>query len=83
MTLPESVRGNPDMLRRLHHRIVDIVADGGFVETLANEAESRLGALSSHMAAEYVLDLLTEAHAWARKSKKTRRPKKIAKRGLK
>jgi hypothetical protein len=62
---------------------VDIVADGGFVETLANEAESRLGALSSHVAAEYVLDLLTEAHSPARKSKKAKKSKKIAKRGSK
>ncbi|UCC30929.1 MAG: hypothetical protein JSU86_01370, partial [Phycisphaerales bacterium] len=56
------------------------------VKMLADEAESRLEALSSDMVVRYVMELLAEAHSPARKSKKTKKAKKskkIAKRGSK
>ncbi len=83
VTLPEGVRGNLGMLRRLHHLMVDITADRGFVKNLADDAERRLEDLSSWMAADYVLDLVGQAYSPRRRSKKTKKSKKIAKRGSK
>ena len=78
--LPEPVRDNLGMLRRLHNLMVDVTAGRGFVKTLADDAEMRLGVLSSDMAAHYVMDLLGEAYSPRRRSKKTKKSKKIAKR---
>lgn len=80
VNLPESVRDNLGMLRRLHHLVVDIMADRGFVKTLADDAEMRLEVLSTDMAAHYVMDLLGQAYSPRRRSKKTKKSKKIAKR---
>ncbi len=79
VNLPESIRHDPVMLRRLHHLVVDITADRGFVETMADDAEMRLGVLSSDMVANYVLDLLGQAYLSRRRSKKTKKSKKTAK----
>ena len=83
VNLPDSVRDNVRMLRRLHHLVVDIMADAGFVKTLADDAEMRLEVLSTDMAAHYVMDLLGQAYSPRRRSKKTKKSKKIAKRGSK
>ncbi len=84
--LPDSVRDNVRMLRRLHYRLADIMADGGFVEWLAEDAEMRLEALSSHMVGGYVSGLVNEAVFVPRKRKKpkkAKKSKKTAKRGSK
>ncbi|MCH7885920.1 MAG: hypothetical protein IIC01_11825 [Planctomycetes bacterium] len=80
VNLPESVRDNLGALRRLHHLVVDIMADRGFVKTLADDAEMRLEVLSTDMAAHYVMDLLGQAYSPRRRSKKTKKSKKSAKR---
>ncbi len=63
--------------------MVDIMADRGFVKDLADEAEMRLEALSTDMAAHYVMGLLGQAYSPRRRSKKTKKSKKIAKRDSK
>ena len=79
VNLPESVRDHPRMLRRLHHLMVDIMADRGFVKELADDAERRLGDLTTHVAGHYVMDLLGQAYCPRRRSRKTRKSKKVAK----
>ncbi len=80
VNLSEGVRGDLGMLRRLHHLMVDITADRGFVGTLADYAEMRLGAMSTDMAVNYVLDLLGQAYSPRRKPPKIKKSKKVAKR---
>ncbi len=61
--LPESVRGNLRVMRWLHHRVVDVMADHGLVECLVHDVEARLGTLSFEIVGDYVTDLIREAGA--------------------
>ena len=61
--LPESVRGNLRVMRWLHHRVVDVMADHGLVEWLVHDVETRLATLSFEIVGDYVTDLIREAGA--------------------
>ncbi len=63
VTLPESVRGNLRVMRWLHHRVVDVMADHGLVEWLVYDVEARLATLSFVIVGDYVTDLIREAGA--------------------
>ncbi len=63
VTLPESVRGNLRVMRGLHHRVVDVMADHGLVEWLVYDVEARLATLSFVIVGDYVTDLIREAGA--------------------
>lgn len=63
VTLPDSVRGNLRLMRRIHHRVVDIMADYGFVDFLVHDVEARLGILSADITCDFVKDLIREARA--------------------
>ncbi len=78
--LDERVRADRGMLRRLHHLIVDGMADRGFMTKLADDAEMNLGALAAVVGSNYVYDLLSQAYSPRRRSKKTKKSKKVAKR---
>ena len=70
VTLPESVRNSLPVMRGLHHRVVDIIADHGLVEWLVHDVEMRLATLSWEIVGDFVTDLVREAKAGARKSAK-------------
>ena len=72
VTLPECVRGNLNVMRWLHHRVVDVMADHGLVEWLAHDVEMRLTTLSSEIVGDYVQGLVREAKGSAVKSRKGR-----------
>ncbi|UCC32350.1 MAG: hypothetical protein JSU86_08715, partial [Phycisphaerales bacterium] len=70
VTLPECVRGNLRVMRWLHHRVVDVMADHGLVEWLVYDVEARLKTLSFEIVGDYVTDLVREAKVAAKKSAK-------------
>ena len=63
VTLPESVRGNLGLMRRLNHRVVDIIADHGFVDWLVHDVERRLAVLSADVMFDLTTTLIREARA--------------------
>ena len=70
VTLAQSVRDNLPVMRGLHHRVVDVMADRGLVQCLVYDVETRLAALSEQIVGDFVTDLVREARAGARKSAK-------------
>ena len=81
--LPESVRGDLRVMRRLHHRMVDFMADHGLLEGLVHDVEARLTVLSFAIVGDYVTEMVREARAATSKPKESPAPKKGAKRGSK
>ena len=61
VTLPDSVRGNLALMRRLNHRVVDIIADYGFVDWLVHDVERRLAVLSTDVMCGFTTALVREA----------------------
>ncbi len=70
VTLPESVSTDVDVMRHLQHRVVDLMADHGFVACLAYDAGNGLTLLSFAIVANYVTEMVREAQASAEKSAK-------------
>ena len=68
--LPDSVRGNLRVMRWLHHRVVDVMADQGLVDWLVHDVEARLTSLRFEIVHYYVTDLLREARASVKTSTK-------------
>ena len=77
--LQEWVRADLGILRRLHHVIVDGMADRGFKTKLADDAETNLGALGADVGSNYVHHLVAQAFSPRRRSKKTKKTKKSKK----
>ncbi len=80
VTLPEAVRTNCDVLRWLHHWVVDALADRGSVVWMAEDVEKRLGHLSADIVGTSVSDLVRQAQAATSKPKESQAPKNGAKR---
>ena len=80
VTLPEAVRTNCDVLRWLHHWVVDALADRGSVVWMAEDVEKRLGHLSADIVGTSVSDLVRQAQAATSKPKESQAPKNSAKR---
>lgn len=70
VTLPESVRTDLRVMRRLHHRVVDFMADHGLVKGLVHDVEMRLTVLSFAIVGDYVTEMVREAKASAKTSAK-------------
>ena len=65
VTLPECVRDDLNVMRWLHHRIGEVMADHGLVECLVHDVEMRLTTLSFDIVGDYVTGLVGEARASA------------------
>ena len=63
VTLPERVRNDMQMLRWLHHRVVDLMASHGHANLMIQDVEDRLAVMSSDMVDDGVNDLVREARA--------------------
>ncbi len=83
VTLPEAVRTNCDVLRWLHHWVVDAMADRGSVVWMADDVEKRLGDLGADIVSTSVSDLVRRARAATSKPKESQAPKSGAKRDSK
>ena len=59
----DAVRKDPETVRRLAHRVVDLLADTGRYDSLAESVTSNLGYLADDFVVEKVTDLLEEARA--------------------
>ena len=57
----DAVRKDPETVRRLAHRVVDLLADTGRYDSLAESVTSNLGYLADDFVVEKVTDLLEEA----------------------
>jgi hypothetical protein len=58
--LPEAVREDRALMRWLHHRVVDLLAEKGLLGDFADDVEVRLSALGTDIVSDYVGELLTE-----------------------
>jgi hypothetical protein len=61
VTLPEWVRNDLRMVRWLHHRVVDLLADHGHTAWMIQDVEDRLGALSGDLIDDAITELVAEA----------------------
>ena len=59
----DAVRKDPETMRRLAHRVVDLLADNGRYDILADSVTTNLGYLADDFVVEKVTDLLEEARA--------------------
>ena len=59
----DAIRKDPEAVRRLAHRVVDLLADTGRYDSLAESVCSNLGYLADDFVVEKVTDLLDEARA--------------------
>ncbi len=80
VTLPEAVRMNCDVVRWLHHWVVDAMADRGSVVWMAEDVEKRLGHLGADIVSTSVSELVRQAQAATCKPKESQAAKKGAKR---
>lgn len=76
VTLSEAVRTNCDVLRWLHHWVVDAMADRGSHVWMAEDVEKRLGHLSADIVSTSVSDLVRQAQAATSRPKESQAPKK-------
>ena len=80
MTLPQAVRTDWDVVRWLHHWVVDTMADRGYGSAMADEVEERLGHLGADIVSTSVSDLVRQAQAATCKAKESQAAKNGAKR---
>lgn len=83
VTLPEAIRMNCDVMRWLHHWVVDAMADRGSVVWMADDVEKRLGHLGADIVSTSLSDLVRQARAGTSKPKESQAPKNGAKRDSK
>ena len=80
VTLPKAICKDREVMRWLHHWVVDAVADHGHVDWMAGAVELRLGHLSADIVVMFVADLVRQAIEATSKPKKSQPPKKAKKR---
>ena len=61
VTLPDRVCNDVQALRRLHHRMVDLIADNGHTAWMISDIELCLGALADDLLRDAVRNLIAEA----------------------
>ncbi len=61
--LSATVRQNRDLMVRLHHRVVDLLAEKGLIDYFADDVQERLTALGTDIISDFVADLTSEAEA--------------------
>ena len=59
--LPDSVRDDLEIMRKVAHRVVDEVADRGLLSWLPHTVENNLATLADDIIGEFVLNLVNEA----------------------
>ena len=80
VTLPEAVIADGDVMRWLHHWVVDAISDRGYAKWIEVLVESHLVELGPDIVDTTVSDLVRQAQAAASKRKKSKASKKGAKR---
>lgn len=61
VTLPDCVCKDVNALRRLHHRMVDLIADNGHTAWMISDIQLCLGALANDLLRDAIRDLIAEA----------------------
>ena len=61
VALPDRVCKDVQALRRLHHRMVDLIADNGHTAWMISDIELCLGALADDLLRDAVRNLIAEA----------------------
>ena len=69
VTLSATIRQNRALMVRLHHRVVDLLAEKGLLDYFADDVEERLAALGTDIISDFVADLLREAEAVVQQAK--------------
>ena len=80
VTLPASITNDREVLRWLHHWVVDAMADRGYVRWLVDDVEERLEGLGADIVSTSVADLVRQALEATSKAKEPQASKKAAKR---
>jgi hypothetical protein len=70
--LSETTRQNKALMLRLHHRVVDLLAEKCLLDCFAHDLEERLAALGTDIISDYVADLLRDTEVVVKKAKKPR-----------
>ena len=70
VTLSETMRQNKALMVRLHHRVVDLLAEKCLLPYFVHDLEERLAALGTDIISDYVADLLRDTEAVVKKAKK-------------
>jgi hypothetical protein len=60
VTLSATIRQDRALMIRLHHRVVDLLAEKGMIDYFADELEERLAALGTDIISDFVADLTSE-----------------------
>ena len=63
LAFTDAVRKDPETVRRLAHRVVDLLADTGRYDSLAESVTTNLGYLADDFVVEKITDLLEDARA--------------------
>jgi hypothetical protein len=67
--LSATVRQDRALMVRLHHRVVDLLAEKCLLDDFADDVEERLAALGTDIISDFVADLLREAEAVVQQAK--------------
>ena len=67
--LSATIRQDRALMVRLHHRVVDLLAEKGLLDDFADDVEERLAALGTDIISDFVADLLSESQAVVKKAK--------------
>jgi hypothetical protein len=70
VTLSETTVQNRALMLRLHHRVVDLLAEKGLLPYFADDVEARLAALGTDIISDYVADLLRDTEVVVKKAMK-------------
>ena len=82
VTLPEAVIADCDVMRWLHHWVVDAISDRGYAKWIEVLVESHLVELGPDIVDTTVSDLVRQAQAATSKRKEPKKPK-ASKKGAK
>ena len=67
--LSATVRQDRALMVRLHHRVVDLLAEKCLLDDFADDVEERLAALGTDIISDFVANLLSEGQAVAKEAK--------------
>ena len=60
VVLSTTIRQDRALMVRLHHRVVDLLAEKGMIDYFTDELEGRLAALGTDIISDFVADLTSE-----------------------
>ncbi len=70
--LSATIRQDRALMVRLHHRVIDLLAENGLLDDFADDVQERLTALGADIISNYVADLLSDSQAAMQPAKKPR-----------